>query len=172
MLARIPFDVVSDSEVSITDKELAEYLKAHPAKFRQDEETRTVKYISFDVKATSEDSAAIRNGLADLVPEFKITENDTLFIDNNYGFMDGAYYQDDFFTSPEADTLFSMPVGTVYGPFVENNQYLVVKILDRMIVPDSVRARHILIQAKDAASLEQAQTTIDSLKGLVEAGTV
>lgn len=169
---RIPFDVVSDSDISITDQDLTDYLKAHPAKFRQDEETRTVKYISYEVRPTSEDSAAIRNGLAELVPDFQSTENDTLFIDNNYGFMDGAYYQDDFFTSPEADTLFSMPAGSVYGPFVENNQYLVVKILDRMIVPDSVRARHILIQAKDATALAQAQATIDSLKGLVEAGTV
>ncbi len=169
---RIPFDVVSDSEVTVTDDDLNAYLKQHRAKFYQDEESRAISFVSFDVKPTAEDSAAIYNDLAELVGPFRESTNDTLFIENNYGFMDGAYYQDDFFTTPEADTLFSMPAGSVYGPFVENGQYLVVKILDRMIVPDSVRTRHILIQAKDPAAIEQAQTTIDSLKGLAESGTV
>lgn len=169
---RIPFDVVADSDVTFTDDELSAYLKQHKAKFYQHEETRSISFVSFDVKPTSEDSAALYKDLAALVAPFQEADNDTLFVENNYGFMDDAYYQDDFFTSPEADTLFSMSAGSVYGPFVENGQYLVVKIQDRMIVPDSVKSRHILIQAKDPAAIEQAQTTIDSLKGLVEAGTV
>lgn len=169
---RIPFDAVADSDVAVSEEDLAAYLKQNKAMFYQDEESRTISFVSFDVKPTSEDSAGIYKGLADLVTPFRESTNDTLFIENNYGFMDGAYYQDDFFTTPEADTLFSMPAGSVYGPFVENGQYLVVKILDRMIVPDSVKSRHILIQAKDAGAIEQAQTTIDSLKGLVESGSV
>ncbi len=169
---RIPFDAIPDSEITISDDELAAYLKENPARFRRDEETRALKYAMFPVRPSAADSAALVKTLTDLIPAFLETDNDTLFVENNYGFLDATFFTDEAFTSPEADTLFTLPVGSVYGPFIEGASYMLVKIRDKMIVPDSVKSRHILIQAKDANSLASAQKLIDSLKTVIESGTV
>lgn len=167
---RIPFDAVADSEVTITDADLNAYLSENARKFHQDVEKRAVSYVAMDVRPTSEDSAALIKQLTDLVDAWQDTDNDTLFVENNYGFMDGAYFGKDAFTSDEADALFEIPVGSIHGPFIEGSQYMIVKLLDRKIIPDSVQSRHILIQAQDFAGVSQAQATLDSLKGLIESG--
>jgi len=169
---RIPFDVIPDAEISLSDADLNAYLKENAARFRQKEESRAVRYVAFQVRPSAADSAALVKTLSDLAPAFQETDNDTLFVENNYGFIDGAYLTDEVFTGEEAKALFEVPAGTVFGPFIEGNQYMLVKVRDRMIVPDSVKSRHILIQAQDPAGLIQAQATIDSLKGLIEAGKV
>jgi peptidyl-prolyl cis-trans isomerase D len=43
-------------------------------------------------------------------------------------------------------------------------------VLDRKIVPDSVRSRHILLPAQDQASLSISQGRIDSIKQVIEEG--
>jgi peptidyl-prolyl cis-trans isomerase D len=167
---RIPFDAVPDNEVSFTDEDLKTYLKENESRFKKDVETRSLSYVSIKVMPTAGDSAAIYQQLADLVTPFMETENDTLFVENNFGLMDGTYFPREAFQSEEADTLFKIPAGTVYGPYLEGNQYMLVKVLDSKVIPDSVRSRHILIQAKDPASIAQADATIDSLKNLIETG--
>ncbi len=169
---RIPFDKVADNEVTISDEDLNTYLKENASKFKLDEESRSANYVAISVQPSAADSAAILAGMEALRQPFTEAENDTLFVENNYGFIDDAFYTSDFFTSEEADTIFSLPVGSVYGPFIEGSQYIMVKVRDKMIVPDSVKSRHILIQAKDPASMAQAQTTLDSLIGVIESGAV
>jgi peptidyl-prolyl cis-trans isomerase D len=169
---RIPFDKVADNEVTISDEDLKTYLKENASKFKLDEETRSVNYVAINVQPSAADSAAILAGMEALRQPFIEAENDTLFVENNYGFIDDAFYTSDFFTSEEADTIFTLPVGSVYGPFIEGSQYVMVKIRDKMIVPDSVKSRHILIQAKDPSGLAQAQSTLDSLIGVIESGAV
>jgi peptidyl-prolyl cis-trans isomerase D len=43
------------------------------------------------------------------------------------------------------DSITRLPVGSVYGPYVENKNYVIAKMLGSKIMPDSVHARHILI---------------------------
>ena len=45
-----------------------------------------------------------------------------------------------------------MPVGSVYGPYLDLNSYKAVKLLGKKVVPDSVKARHILRRATDNAA--------------------
>lgn len=168
---RVPFDVVPDSDVTLTDADLKDYLAKNIKKFEQKEETRSLRVATISVAPTEADSQAIFKSLADLVPAFETTDNDTTFIETHLGSMDASYFTKDIFTTEEADSIFASPIGSVYGPFIEGGSYIVAKILDKMIVPDSVKARHILIQAKDPAGLTAAQTTIDSLIGVLEAKT-
>ena len=169
-LVRIPFDVISDDEIALEDADFQAFLEESGNKYDRAKETRKVQYVSFPVVPSPADSVTLFNSLDEMTFPFAEAENDTLFVENNYGFIDGSFVTEDFFSSPEADTLFDLPAGSVYGPFIEGNQYLLVKVRDRMVIPDSVRARHILIQAQDPASIAQAQTTLDSLQGLIETG--
>ncbi len=170
---KIPFDAVSDDEVALKEEDYKAYLKAYGWKYKQDEEVRRLQYLVFEVKPTAKDSLKIRQDLEEDMVLFKEASNDTLFIQNHNGTFDGAYYKKSELSPLIADTLFKMPIGEVYGPYIEADQYKAVKLLGRKVVPDSVRARHILIRLDQNSSPEQvsqAFSTIDSLKQLIEEG--
>ncbi len=166
---QVPYDVVDNSEVALTDEDFENYLEAHKAKYWQDEETRRVAYVAFDVVPTPEDSASLRKTIEDLIPAFAETEDDSLFVENNYGYIETNVKKEQL-PPVIADTVFVAPVGSVIGPYIDQGEYRAVKILDRKVIPDSVRARHILKRVSAPEQVAQAQRTIDSLKNLIETG--
>jgi peptidyl-prolyl cis-trans isomerase D len=168
---RIPWENMEDSDVALEESDYQKYLDQNYQKYEVDEEVRKLAYVVFDVIATREDSIAIRDGLAKLIPEFEASTNDSIYVENNYGSFDPTYASKDAISPAISDTVFSLPVGTVYGPYVDNGAYNLVKIADRKVIPDSVRSRHILIPANTAIGMQQALRTVDSLKNLIEAGT-
>jgi len=50
---------------------------------------------------------------------------------------------------PNKDTLLKIPVGSIYGPYLDNTHYVTAKMIDSKFVPDSVTVRHILIATAD-----------------------
>ncbi len=169
---KVPFDEIDDGNVELTDADYQNYLTENAGLYKQDEETRKVGYVSFDVLPTQSDSANLRKTISDLIPKFKSSTDEAVFAENNYGSYDAAYVKKDGLSPAIADELFNAEVGTVVGPYLDGNAYNAVKLIDRMTVADSVRSRHILIRsAGDPISLAQAQKTIDSLKTLIDAGT-
>lgn len=170
LYVQVPFDEIENSEVNLSDDDFKAYLEENKGLYRQDEETRKVEYVVFNVAPSTKDSTTIRQNIADLVSKFQETENDSLFVENNYGSIDEAYYKKDALSAVIADTVYKMSVGTVYGPYLDVDSYKAVKLLGKKVVPDSVKAKHILRRAEDPASLTAAQKTIDSLKTLIETG--
>lgn len=169
-VVKVPYDEIPNTEVSLSDEDFENYLEENRALYESDEEMRQVAFVVFDVEATSADSAMWRQQIEDLIPEFETTEDDSLFVERNFGVYNAAYVDKGALNPDIADTVFTMPVGEVYGPYMEGRYYKAVKVVDRKVVPDSVRSRHILLRANDPTSLLQAQNTLDSLKNLLETG--
>lgn len=163
----IPYDRVKDAEAPVSDADYKAFLDENPHLYDQKEESRVLALVEFDVKPTSADSAAARTALAGLVEDFRTTKDDSSFVAINNGVMDEAYKAKTTLPAVIADTMMRLPIGTVVGPYLDGNDYKLAKILDRKVVPDSVRARHILIRdPKNPAS----KATVDSLFALLESG--
>lgn len=169
VFARVPFDAVDNAEVSVSDEDYASYLKENPGLFKFQEEARKIGLVTFDVKPTKADSAAHRNKIAKTIADWKNATNDTVFVEQNLGTIDGAFVKREALLQ-SADSIFSLPVGGIFGPYVEGNAYRAVKLLDRKVVPDSVKSRHILIRPDATTPLPVAKARIDSLKGVIEKG--
>ncbi len=167
---RIPFDAIDNAEVSVSDEDYASYLKENPGLFKFTEEARKLGLVIFDVKPTKADSAVHRKKIADLITEWKQAPNDTVFVEQYLGTIDGAYVKREGLLQ-NADSIFNLPIGGIFGPYVEGNAYRAVKLLDRKIVPDSVKSRHILIRPDATTPLAAAKARIDSIKGAIEKGT-
>ena len=82
---KIPYDKIDDSEIVVDDKEMLAYMNENKLRFTQDEESREIEFVEFDVKPSAKDSADIKKRIGDLVAEFKAVENDSDFILENYG---------------------------------------------------------------------------------------
>ena len=168
---KVPYDKIENTEVSLEDQDFEAYIKENESRLKRDAESRKLQLAIFEVAATKEDSAALEKRIADLIPEFQTTESDSQFVFRNEGRIDEAYFKKSELPVAIADTVLKLPVGTVYGPYIDANSYNAIKILDRKVIPDSVQSRHILRPATTPLEMAQARKTIDSLKTLIEAGT-
>ncbi len=166
----IPYEEIPDSEVSVTDGDLKQYLTENQGEYYNPDELRTVNFVSFEVTPTAKDSADLLQEIKDQIAEFKVTENDTQFVENYYGSFDPAYVKREMVSPIIADSVFQLPAGTIVGPYLEANAYRAVKIRGRMMVPDSVHARHILRRAQTIEQYQAAQKTADSLVAVLQSG--
>lgn len=168
---RVPYTNI-DQPIEITDQAIEEYIKAHPKEYER-EATVSIEYVTFDVVPTSKDSAEYRQELLEVAESLEKADNikeDSLVVQRNYGSFPANFYTKDELTVPLGlkDSLFNAPDGTVFGPYVEQQQFKILKKVESKKLPDSVKARHILIRANDPTAAQAAQKTLDSLKNLLE----
>jgi len=169
-LVRVPFDEIPNTEVSLSDQDFKSYINERPSMFERDEEARVLNYVAFTVQPTGADSASIREDLTELKAEFSSTDNDTIFVQRNQGTLNNVYLKSDQVSPIIADTLQKLATGTVYGPYEESGAYRLVKLVDRKVIPDSVRSRHILLRAQTQQEMMAAVTRVDSIKTAIEEG--
>ncbi len=175
---KIPFDNVADSEVTLTDADLTSYLTTNAAKYSQDEETRKIGYVTIDVVASSADSTQIRGDVAKLGEQFATATDATSFVERYNGQSNPQWLTVDELGDDVKNQAFSQAVGSTVGPYLEGKAYTVAKIVDRRVLPDSAKCRHILISdpmmqrgTKPVEGQYVAwEKTADSLKVLLESG--
>jgi peptidyl-prolyl cis-trans isomerase D len=167
---QVPLDKISDEEVKLTDADYEQFIKENAGLVKRKEEFRNVNFVVFNVVPTKEDTAIVRDKITERLEPFRTTDNDSAFVENNYGQMDAAYFTKEDLSPVIADTVFKVALGTVYGPYVDGVDFKAVKVLDKKVIPDSVESRHILIQAKTAAEFTAANAKIDSIRTLIESG--
>ena len=167
----IPYFSLSDSLVKVSDSDLKTYFAKNKEKYKV-EELRSLSYVIFPVKASSQDSLAIKEELGRTVESFKATPEDSVFATGN---TDGqnAYMKYNASNLPSflGDQKASLKVGTVFGPTLENGTYKVVKV--SKIGVDTIgtaKANHILIkwdnetaEAKKAAK-DKAKKILNEIK--------
>jgi peptidyl-prolyl cis-trans isomerase D len=163
----IPYDRVKDGEAPVGDADYKAYLDNNPHLYDQPEESRIIAFAEFNVVPTSADSALARTAVAALVDGLREAKSDSAFVLANNGTMDEEFKTKVGLSPVLADTLLRLPIGTVIGPVLDVNEWKIAKIVARKVIPDSVKARHILIrETKNPAS----EKTIDSLMALINSG--
>lgn len=167
---KIPFDELDNTDVALSDSDYSAYLNDNAAQYRSEEETRKLEYAVFNVEPTSKDSATWRKQIADLVSDFGTAENDSTFVERNLGSISANYVEKSAILAAIADTVFSLPSGSVYGPYIDGKTYKAIKVIDNQMISDSADTRHILISATTPASFSIASNRVDSLIGVLESG--
>ena len=147
---KVPYATINDAEVKVTDEELTAYMKKHEQQFSIQEPTRSMEYVSFDVTPSTDDTARALGALQQLKSDFTTTDDAESFVNRNSEeqFKD-AFVNKSSFMSMYADSILSLPAGAVYGPYFENGNYKLTKIIDKKPMPDSVKCRHILVKTED-----------------------
>ncbi len=172
-----PYYTVPDSAAKVSDAEITDYVNQHPEEFKQ-EQSRSIAYVTFDASPTKEDSAEVRKQLIDLSKDFATTKDPAGFL-NRVG--SAVEYPDTTVAKsmthvPFRDSIFALPKGGLYGPYLDAGNYTVAKLIDERQVPDSVEARHILVATTDPetrqATMDDStgKKKIDSIRNLIEKG--
>lgn len=171
----VPYTSLPDDKYKVTDEEITSYIKENKAKFEQ-EASRVVDVVAFDVVPSAADTAQAIEKINIMRTEYLASlPKDSAYLARNS--MQGAaidyYSKDDVLqTKRNADTLFSLPVGTLTNVYKEGSFYMVTKIIDRKMAPDTVRAAHILLSEGKGTDDDKkaANVLADSLIRLIASG--
>jgi len=162
---------IPDSTLNVATTDLKEYYNEHQSEYKQ-EATRAIEYITFDVVASEVDKQEAEDWINNIQPDFANTENDIEFANLNSEItVDNSFYKQDELPESLRDIIFNEEEGFIYGPYFENETYYLAKLSEIKMLPDSVKARHILIQPSQNESAAQVYALADSLISLLKNGT-
>ena len=172
-----PYFTVPDSAAKVTDAEIQDYINQHPGQFKQDE-SRSIAYVSFDAGPNAADSARLRQQLTDLKGDFQKSADPQAFlarVGSEIPYAD-TYIGKARLRVPDKDSLFALQKGEVFGPYIDGGNYNVAKLIDVKTLPDSIHARHVLVQTYNPQTQQTmmedstAHKKIDSIRNLIEKG--
>ena len=172
-----PYFTIADSTVSVSDNEISEYINNHKDLFHQ-EESRSIAYVVFDAAPNADDSAKLRQQLIDMKSDFANAANNEAFLarmGSDQQFFDGFRGKSQIMV-PSKDSIFALGKGQVFGPYQDGGSYTLAKMVDQRTLPDSVKARHILVSFTDLQTRQPklsdsaAKKKIDSIEALIKGG--
>ncbi len=185
------YSSVADSTIEVSDADFKKYYNENKEQFKA-EKAASIQFVTFDVQASQEDRneiiAELTSYIGDSVPKldangdtietFKTTKNDSAYAasyaDNRRA---PDYYSKANLPQGIDSTIFTKSIGTVVGPYEVGGFYQITKVVDKKNLPDSVKARHILIsfqgleRGNPDRTGQQAKELADSLLKVVKADT-
>lgn len=154
----VPYYAVSDSVATVSDGALKDYYNKNKERYKT-EESRDVKYVSFPVEPSHEDSVVVQEDLARALAEFRTTQEDSAYATaHSDGDADAAFQRYNRGNLPSFISTDSLKQGKVFGPVLDGSVYKVVKV--SRVTTDTVstaRAKHILIKWTDTTPAAKAE---------------
>jgi peptidyl-prolyl cis-trans isomerase D len=174
----VPYVAISDSLAKVSDDEINAYVKKHSKEYSKTEETRNIYYVSYSAAPSSADSAAALTVVNDLKAEFAAANDMEAFISkagSELPYYNG-YFSKSRMQQANKDSLTQIPVGGLYGPYVDGSNYVIAKMVGSKQWPDSAKVRHILVGTTDPRSGQPiredstAKRLIDSIETAIKGG--
>ena len=162
---QVPYATIPDSTVKVTDEDIKDFIEKHAEEYKQ-EKSRSIAYVSFSAAPSAADSASIIEKLKNLSSEFASTADLKAFLLRSNSEI--PYYEGFISKSriqvPNKDSILATPVGSVYGPYLDQKNYVLAKVVASRQLPDTVKIRHILIgtQQRDPQSGQTFRVREDS----------
>jgi peptidyl-prolyl cis-trans isomerase D len=162
---RVPYTSIPDSTITVTKSEISDYVSKHKEEFKQ-EPARDIQYVYFEERPSDADDIAVKEEITallddtveynaqtdrnDTIKGFRNTTNMVAFLDRYSDTKFDTIYKAKKNLPPSiADTLMTLEVGEIYGPYKEGGSYKISKMMDRQ--PNgSVKASHILLTYEGA----------------------
>jgi len=168
----IPYTSITDDKAAVSKNEIKTYIEAHPDHF-QAVAQRDITFVLFEDKASNSDKEALKGTMAKLINDATIfnknTNSDELrvglansadptrFANENSDIAGNNSFVPINSLSNEAQGLNTTEIGAVYGPYEEGGYYKASRVMDRKVIMDSIKNRHILVAY---AGAERANPTI------------
>lgn len=170
-LAALSYSSIDDNKVQISDADLKAKYDEVKGRFKQYVESRDIKYVDVQVKASAADRAALQKefagysqALASATDASDVVRKSTSLV--NYL---GVPVSKDAYPFDIAQHLDSMAVGSTSKVFENNsdNTLNVIKLVSKQLLPDSVQYRQIQVAG---ATAEESAKRADSIYNALKAG--
>lgn len=145
------FFSIPDSSVKVSSSDLKDYYAKHKKMFEQ-EVGRDLEYVVFDVKPSKTDFEKVNKFVADAEKEFMTAENPAQYAQNNSdkGF-DEKYHAKGELSAKLDSFAFGGSTSSFLKPYYDGTSFIMARISSIRMMPDSVKARHILVTSEATA---------------------
>lgn len=159
-----PYFAIPDSTIEVSKSEIKDRYNKLKKQFKQ-EASRSLKYVVFSVKPSSEDYKKAQTAMNSLSGEFRTTADVAGFVNQNSEVRyDGKAYSEATVPANLKAFAFGNPAGAVMGPVFANDTYTMARVMETGILQsDSAKIRLIYL-----AKADEAKT--DSIIGAINAG--
>lgn len=159
-----PYFAIPDSTIEVSKSEIKDRYNKLKKQFKQ-EASRSLKYVVFSVKPSSEDYKKAQTAMNSLSGEFRTTADVAGFVNQNSEVRyDGKAYSAATVPANLKAFAFGNPAGAVMGPVFANDTYTMARVMETGILQsDSAKIRHIYLTKADEAKA-------DSIIGAINAG--
>jgi len=161
---------IADSMVKVTDADFEKFYEKNKIYFFQEEATRDLDYVVFEVKPSETDRKRIEQDVMQLYTDFQNSTNILGFsFANSDTKIDTGFVKKGTYPAQIDTLIFSAKPGAVFPPFEFNNNWYMSKLLDIQERPDSISGSQILIAYEGTGNenikrtKEEAKAKIDSL---------
>ncbi|MBR2648714.1 MAG: peptidylprolyl isomerase [Sediminibacterium sp.] len=173
-----PYQAIADSTAKVTDSEIEAYVKKHASAFKKTEETRSISFVTFSAAPSSADSSAVLNQLKTLKKDFQEAADPAAFIAKNGSQIPyyNSYFSKNKLQMALKDSITKLPVGSIFGPYLDGGNYVYAKMIGIKQWPDSAKVRHILVATSNPQTGQEikpdsvGKKLIDSIETAVKAG--
>ena len=168
-LAALPYSSIDDNKVQISDADLKAKYDEVKGRFKQYVESRDIKYIDVQVKASASDRAALQKEFAAYDTELASAADPSDLVHKSGSLISyiGVPVSKDAFPYDIAQRLDSMAVGST-SKVVENkgdNTLNIIKLVAKQQLPDSVQFRQIQVAGANAQeTAKRADSIYTALK--------
>jgi peptidyl-prolyl cis-trans isomerase D len=143
----VPYNSIIDSTIKVDNNDISSYLKENEAAYQVDETSRNISFVAFSAAPTNTDSINAYNQVASLKDGFKNATDVSSYL-NKVGTersFENTYVSKNLIQDPQKDSILSLPVGGVFGPYVNGKNYSIAKVIGVTQWPDSASIRQIFI---------------------------
>ena len=171
-LASLAYSTIKDTDVKVTDEDLkAKYEELKPA-FRQNTETRDIKFVDYQIKASSSDRNAIVKEMNELQKQLATATDPSMVISKSGSmipYLDLPVSSKAYQQYPDiASKIDSLAVGTTgVTENKQDNTLNIIRVMSKAQLPDSVQFRQIQVAANTP---EEAHAKADSIQKALAGG--
>jgi len=164
---------ISDSAVTVTDKEVQDYYNAHKASFKLEAPLVKLSYFSKEIVPSSEDFAEVETESRKAFAELQSADNPMSIVADysNTPYRD-VFVSEFMLTPSQIEFVRTAAVNEITSPKREGDAYQIIKLIDKTVAPDSVRLRMMAIPDASMVGQDSVVTNfVDSIYGLLQAGS-
>ena len=170
-LASFAYSSINDNDVKVDEKDIKAKYEEEKEMFKQQVETRDIKYVDFQVLASAADRKALQKTMEEASAKLQSGANPAEVVrkaQSQFPYT-GIAATKRAYPSDIAAKLDSMSVGQTTAPFETkfDNTLNVVKLISKSQMPDSIEYRQIQV---GGATVEAARQTADSVYNALKAG--
>ncbi len=171
-VVRVSYDTIPEADIKVEDADLQKLINSRKELFRVREDGRDAEFVVFMMSPSSADSAKILAELNSKLEGLNSASDKVAYINQNSSMT----VVDDYVLNSEIPNpvVQNAGVGEIVGPFFDEQNVYYTEVLDQKMVPDSVKAQHILLgyQSGKYQSAEQIQAMADSVYDAVKSGSM
>ncbi|HON19644.1 MAG TPA: SurA N-terminal domain-containing protein, partial [Salinivirgaceae bacterium] len=163
---------IPDTLVTVEDSEIRAFYVKHKKNFKLNTPIAKITYFIREIAPSDEDFAEVEAQAMEAAKKLAESTNPSAVVaDYSETPYHDVYLAANVLTESQRSFVSSATIGDMYGPVREGNSYQIYKLIDKIVAPDSVRLRMIVVPTAGAGEQDSlVRHFVDSVFTVIKGG--